>query len=323
MLYLHPGSDATSSYTPSYFYSDTLEDWVVFYLDAKTRSYAISTQLLVSGSAGAQLLTQAPPESHRGILGGLRTAAQDRSYQTDIHTSLPWSFSPRLLLEDAGTILVARSEVEGARLLGFVAEHIDESFSSQRLRLGNTGRKRHHFRWSRVDWARFCAKTALETLCLFEGSDKCLTPGFRLARDFVLLSPDRHGKEIVFDEGGPLSAEDTPTPVNADLSIAQNAPQPIPAILPHCEPGMHVVTLYEIRGWVLASVTFAGFPPSVLVLGGPNEHLSDLYQLIYDDVEARFHSIRLAYDESRPVIPVPVPGDHLLDLVETYRLTDV
>ncbi len=86
---------------------------------------------------------------------------------------------------------------------------------------------------------------------------------------------------------------------------------------------MHIVTLYEIRGWVIASVVFAGFPPSVLILGGPDEHLHDLYELIYNDQEAVFDFVCLAYDQAKPVIPMPVPGDRFSDLAETYRLVGI
>ena len=68
---------------------------------------------------------------------------------------------------------------------------------------------------------------------------------------------------------------------------------------------------------------FGGFPPSVLILGGPDEHLVDLYQLIYDDEEAIFDFICLAYDQTKPVIPMPVPGDSFSDLAETYGLAGI
>lgn len=111
-------------------------------------------------------------------------------------------------------------------------------------------------------------------------------------------------------------------PVFIDLTPGQAAP-PVAALLAHGEPGMHIVTLYEIRGWVIASVVFAGFPPSVLILGGPDEHLHDLYELIYNDQEAVFDFVCLAYDQAKPVIPMPVPGDRFSDLAETYRLVGI
>lgn len=78
--------------------------------------------------------------------------------------------------------------------------------------------------------------------------------------------------------------------------------------------------LYEMQGWVAASIVFGGFPPSVLVLAGPNVHLKDFYQMIYDHEGAEFHFLRLAYNQQEPVIPCAMPGDQLAELSKTYRL---
>ena len=108
-----------------------------------------------------------------------------------------------------------------------------------------------------------------------------------------------------------------------DLTVEQEAPQPIPAVLPHAEPSMHVVILYEVRGWVLASVVVAGFPASVFVLAGPNEHLDDLYQLVYDNESATYDFLRLAYDHDQPIVPIAVPGDSFPALADTYGLRGI
>lgn len=323
MLYLRPGSEGTTRHVPSYFFSALLNDWVVFHLDAKTHSYAVSTQLLLSKDFRAELLTQAPQELHKQILFGMMTALRDRTCKIDIRASLPEDFSPRLLLDNEKVFLIARSDIESQRFTEYATQLGELSSTAQRLRLENTGREHHHFQWSKENWTRFCAKTALEALCLFEGGEKCLRPAFRFVREFVLRGAQHTGRELVFDEKGPRHAEDVPLPVCVDLTPGQNAPQPIAALLMRGEPGMHIVTLYEIRGWVLASVVFAGFPPSVLILGGPDEHIADLYQLIYDDRDGSFDFVRLAYDQSRPVIPIPVPGDCFSALAETYRLVGV
>jgi hypothetical protein len=323
MLYLHPGSEGTTRHVPSYFFSALLNDWIVFHLDAKTHSYAVSTQLLLSKGFHAELLTQAPQKSHKQIFFSMITALRGGTYKIDIRDSLPEDFSPRLLIDNEKVFLIARNDIESQQFTEHATQLGDLPSTAQRLRLENTGREHHHFQWSKANWTRFCAKTAMEALCLFEGGEKCFRPAFRLVREFVLHGAQHTGRELVFDEKGPRRSEDVPIPVCVDLTPGQNAPQPIAALLMSCEPGMHIITLYEIRGWVLASVAFAGFPPSVLILGGPDEHLADLYQLIYDDREASFNFVRLAYDKSRPIIPIPVTGDCFSALAETYRLVGV
>jgi hypothetical protein len=323
MLYLRPGSEGTTRYVPSYFFLAMLNDWIVFHLDGKTRSYVVSTQLIVSSEFGATLLTETPQELHEQLLSRMMSALQDKSYNIDVRSSLPLDFSPRLLIDMEQILLIARTEVESKRFTEDTVQLEKQTWNAEWLCLENTGREQHHFQWSKVNWARFCAKTALETLCLFEGGEKCLRPAFQLVREFVLYGTRDKGKEIVFTEKGPRIAQDIPMPVFIDLTPGQAAPQPIAALLPHVEPGMHIVTLYEIRGWVIASVVFAGFPASVLILGGPDEHLADLYQLIYDNKDAIFDFTCLAYDQTKSVIPIPVPGGRFSDLAETYRLVGI
>lgn len=323
MLYLIPGSESTMHHVPSYFFSGILSDWVAFHLDATTRSYAISTQLLMPLDSSVTLLTDAPRELHEALFSRIKTAIRDKTYRTIIQASLPVDFSARVLIENEKVLLVGRTKIEAQQFTHHVSRIDWSTPDARRLRLENTGQERHHFRWSKVNWARFCAKTAFEALCLFEGGDKCLRPAFRLVREFVTCGNLQTGREIVFDERGPRSAKDVPEPVLIDLTVRQGAPQPITAVLPHAEPGMHLVLLYEVRGWVLASVVVAGFPPTVLVLAGPDEHLDDLYQLIYDDQTSAFDFVRLAYDQTKPIIPMPVPGNSFSGLSETYGLRSV
>lgn len=325
MLYLRPGANSTTKGVPSYFFSAVLNEWVVFHLDAKTHSYAVPTQLVISEELGANLLTQVPEieTSYEQLLFNMITALRGQNCKIDVRASLPEDFSPRILLENDSFLLITRDNIE---LQGFTERIIQLSKripTAQQLLLENTGQERYHFQWSGANWARFCAKVALEALCLFEGGEKCLRPAFSLVRNFVLRDTLKTRKEIIFDERGPCLVQDVPLPVFVDLTPGQNAPRSLPKLLQHGEPGMHNVTLYEIRGWVVASITFAGFPSSVLVLGGPDEHLADLYQLIYDNKEAKFDFVRLAYDQTKPVIPMPVSGDHFSDLAETYRLVSV
>jgi len=323
MLYLHPGSTSTTCHVPSYFFSGMLNDWVVFHLDGRSRSYAISTQLLLPSESGATLLTEAAPESHGSLIDRIMVAVRDKAFKTDVRPSLPADFSTRILLEGEQVFLISRSDIEAQEFIR-QASRVDWTTPDTRLlRVENTGHEQHHFRWSKANWARFCAKTALEALCLFEGGEKCLGAPFGLVRDFVTRGDIQSGQEVVFDENGPCCTQDVPAPVFIDLTVGQAAPRPIAALLPHAEAGMHIVALYEIRGWVLASVVVAGFPPCVLVLGGPDEHLADLYQLIYDHHMSTFDFVRLAYDQTKPIVPLAVPGGLFADLAETYGLRSV
>ncbi|MDD5706859.1 MAG: hypothetical protein PHR35_13125 [Kiritimatiellae bacterium] len=300
-----------------------MNEWVVFHLDGASHSYAVATQLLLSPESNHTLLTEEAPESYPLLSSRIVAALRNKAFRTEIRESLPAGFSPRFLLEGEHILLVARTTSEAEASIEHASGVDWATPTATHICLKNTGREQHHFRWSRVNWARFCAKTAFEALCLFEGGEKCLRPGFALVRDFVTGGEIQSGREVVFDEKGPRSARDVPTPVFLDLTVRQAAPQPIAAVLPHAEAGMHVVNLYEVRGWVLASVVVAGFPPSVLVLGGPDEHLGDFYQMIYDYQKCTFEFARLAYDRSKPIVPMAIPGDSFSDIAETYRLKSV
>ena len=323
MLYLRHASRGTTRDVPSYFFSGAMNEWVVFHLDGASHSYAVATQLLLSPKSSPTLLTQEAPESHSLLSRRIMAAIRDKAFKTNIHESLPAGFSPRILLEGEHILLVSRTTNEAQASIEHASGVDWGAPAAGHMCLENTGREQLHFRWSKTNWARFCAKTAFEALCLFEGGEKCLRPGFTFVRDFVTRGEILPGREVVFDEKGPRSARDVPTPVFLDLTVSQAAPQPIAAVLPHAEAGMHVVALYEVHGWVLASVVVAGFPPSVLVLGGPDEHLDDFYQMIYDDQQCTFEFTRLAYDRSKPIVPMAIPGNSFSDLAETYGLKSV
>ncbi len=86
---------------------------------------------------------------------------------------------------------------------------------------------------------------------------------------------------------------------------------------------MHSVLLYEVSGWVVSSISFAGFPPSIIILAGPDAHLNDLYELIYNDEDETYHFLRLAYDQSKPVIPLPLSGNSAERVLATYKLRQI
>ena len=97
-------------------------------------------------------------------------------------------------------------------------------------------------------------------------------------------------------------------------NLAGQRPQPFRILVSHS------VLLYSIDGWVVSSVSFAGFPPCILILGGPHARLRDLYLLVYDDEAREFNFARLAYTEELPIIPLPVPGEFLESICKTYGL---
>jgi hypothetical protein len=320
MLYVGAGEKGTSHHVPSCFFSELLQEWVVFYLDTKIGSYIVGTQFINAFSDHPILLTQLPQDQHEELFKIITTAIFTNSYHIDIRLSLPETFTPRFLIEGNKVILIARTKDEVNVVSSKPKQLNMKAISSKYTQLDNKGQVRHVFYWSKENWTRFCAKSALETLCLFEGGDRCLSPAFNTVREFVLNRNLQKGKEILFDEHGPIKYKDFPNFPAVDLTNGQNAPRSILGIVPRCEPGMHLIAIYEIKGWILASIVFAGFPATILVLGGPDEHLSDFYQLIYDEQEAAFDFIRLAYDCSLPVIPLPIPGNHFKDIVETYKL---
>jgi hypothetical protein len=84
---------------------------------------------------------------------------------------------------------------------------------------------------------------------------------------------------------------------------------------------MHAVALYEIGGWICSSISIAGFPPSFLVLAGPDAHLDDFYIAIYDDEEDEFHYLKLPNDCQSPLVALPLEerGD-FTQVFETYHL---
>jgi hypothetical protein len=305
------------------FYSELLSDWVVFHLDAASQSYVIPTQVIRLTSDDPELLTQKPLAKHKSELEMINAAVSSGAFMTDIRTTLPEGFSPRLLFDQEKVIFIAQNENDARLSFDGLTKLQMLASDSKISELGNSGGEQYHFRWSRANWTRFCAKSAFEALCLFEGADKCLSPTFETVRNFVINGPLQSGREMVFNKNGPLREQDVPIVNLVDLTVAQNAPETIDAIVPGAEAGMHVIIVYEINGWILAGVVFAGFPPTILVLGGPGEHLADIYQLIYDDKEAGYDFVKLAYDKSKPIIPLNIPGARFNVIAESYHLKSV
>ncbi len=323
MRYLDSNRASNTRTVPSCFFDSSLNQWIIFHLDPVREEYAIPPQLFVSDRDEIFMLTQSDQRMHENELCRVLTAVRQGTFAVDERPTLPEGFAPRLMLQQEHVVLVCRRRETMKVVVRALASRGPDKTLAHRIRLKNSGQRRHHFKWSPVNWARFCAKTAYETLCLFEGSSTCLLPPYRRVRDFVRSGECSEGRELVFDEKGPMRDVDVPLPVCLDLTIGQNAPRPLVVMTGCCDAAMHSVLLQETSGWVVSSVSFAGFPPSVIVLAGPNAHLNDLYELIYDDEEEAYHFVRLAYDQTKPIIPLPLSGELVENMRATYRLRQI
>lgn len=318
MMYLDSNRDGTSKHTPSYFFSDHLAEWVVFYLEAATQQYAIPTQLIFPPTKDPFFLTQKNYSQHQTLLESLSSTISSGGYSVSTNTSLPEDFSPRFLLDDEKVILIGQNsnDVQKTRTTSL---SFHGTISNRRfMRAGNSGNERHHLQWSTVNWIRFCAKSAFETLCLFAGASACMSATFSQIKRFVLHENINNGYEIVIKQMADFIKLHQTRCV--DLSIAQNAPSVIPAFDLQCEPGMHCIILHEFSGWVIASVSLAGLPTLSLILGGPNIHLDDIYMMVYDDMNNLFSFLHLADDPTVPAIPLSVSGELFSSIADTYKL---
>lgn len=321
MLYAGPSSGRRSVF-PSYFFSDILQEWVIFQLDGGSHSYVIPTQLVMKEAQELTLLTQESENKHESIIGDILALLHAKLLKRDIRPSLPVDFSTRILLfKGNAAVIVARTDKQAEQIVKTVQDLKERT--QTHIQLGKTGQQQHHFLWSKQNWARFCAKTALESLCLFEGGNKCLAPDFALVRAFVTDGKIASGKELIFNQKSPKDAANIPSEIHVDLSVEQSAPTIVSCVAPHFEVGSHAIVLYENRGWISASVVYAGLPATTLVLAGPDVHVHDFYQMIYDAREETYHFLRLAYDETKPIIPVAVPGRHFTEIAKTYKLRAV
>lgn len=320
-LYTSANRDAQVPRTPAYYYASNLREWVVYHLDSANRRYCVPTQLLLNETGLLQLITNEPPAAQTCVTNSLLDKLKAGKLLKDIKPTLPTDFSPRLIVDDEEVILIAKCEADCRSFCRAAQQSLSQA-SAKRTRLGNTGEERQHFRWSKDNWVKFCAKVCYETLCLFEGRERCLRPCFAQLRQYVLSGPSKKSREILFNEHGPIRDKDIPDLVHADLSVGQNCPEYFPAILSHADRGMHSIMIYESEGWICASVSFAGFPPSALILGGPDEHLQDVYSVVYDEHENKFLYTRLAFDRTKPIIPMAIAGN-LSALAKTNKLRPI
>jgi hypothetical protein len=315
---LSSNKESDSSAIPSYFYAEDQHEWLVYRLEGGRLTKTIDSQLILNKDGQLIFITEQPESQLDTIRSRIRIGAQI----VDVRPSLPEDFSPRALVSREQVIVVARTQQEIVLFIDVIRNTNWCDKSRNRVQPQSTGGNRQHFKWSRENWVKFCAKISYETLCLFEGSEYCLKSDFERVRSFVLAGISGHYREIVFNEHGPLGSRDIPNIQGCiDMTQGQDCPQDFFALLPNISSGMHEVILYEIDGWVCSGVSISGFPACCIVLGGPDSHLRDLYMLVYDNQTDDFDTVCLAYDRYRPIIPLPVQGNMKEALVRTYKLS--
>lgn len=318
--YLGSNRDSDSSAIPSYFYAQDYHEWLVYRLEGRKSAKTIETQLILQKDGRIVLFSKQAESQFDAILNCIRTG----TYATEEKFSLPEDFSPRVLVSQEQVTVIARTQKELVLLIDTIRSISWYEEFRARIQLEGAEYNRQHFKWSRENWVKLCAKISYETLCLFEGSEYCLKPDFERVRSFVLAGVSNRYREVVFNEHGPLDARDIPNTQGCiDMTQGQDCPRDFLALLPNISPGMHGVILYELDGWVCSSVSISGFPACSIVLGGPDVHLRDLYTLVYDNQTDDFDTVCLAYDRLRPVIPLSVQGHMREALVRTYKLRGV
>jgi hypothetical protein len=319
-LYMSGNPSDIGSLIPSYVYSESLHNWLVFDLLGKDRSRRVLTQLLLTDDKVIFIAGEEPERS----LDQIKDALSKAHVHQYINENLPSDFSNRFVLTAKGLVAIARKKTEAEKLRRFSwTSEVQETVQQPiRVRL-EPGQERQHFRWSRQNWAKLCAKIAFEMLSLCEGASKCTGTEFDTVRRFVLSGPSKLSDEVIFDATGPIENLSAMRTINVDLSNSQKAPVKIVGILPNVQPGMHSIALYEFEGYICGAVSVSGLPPSIIVLAGPDCHLNDLYLIIYDEVDDKFSFSKLAYDQERPIIPLTMKGDLFETLAKTYRLKPI
>jgi hypothetical protein len=315
--YWSSNKESDSGSIPSYFYAEDEHEWLVYRLEGRKRVKTIDSQLILKQDGQLILITEQPESLLDMIRGQIRIG----NFIPDLRLSLPDDFSPRALVNKGQVIVVARTQEEIDSIIETICSNTYNEISKNRVQLKRAVPERQHFKWSRENWIRLCAKISFETLCLFEGPGYCLKSDFNKVRSFVLAGASSDYREIIFDEHGPQGFKDIPNTQGCiDMTQGQNCPRDFFALLPHISPGMHNVILYEVEGWVCSSISISGFPACCIVLGGPNVHLKDLYIFVYDDQADEFDTVCLAYDRNKPVIPLPIQGKMREKLLHTYKL---
>jgi hypothetical protein len=92
MLYAESGADRQSR-LPSYFFSETIGEWVIFRLDAASHSHLIPTQLIITRKKQLTLLTQEPENKRKKIAYDILAIIHTMTFERDIRPSLPTDFA--------------------------------------------------------------------------------------------------------------------------------------------------------------------------------------------------------------------------------------
>ncbi len=307
----------------SYFYANEFQDWIVFTIEGNKETRSTVCQLILKKNK-LRFISEYDPDTASLYYNRILDDIQNNDFVEDIEKNLPEDFSPRALINNDRIIVIAK-DTDGS--LEFKKHIQDAKFGvlapADHVKPTDDGRTFQHFRWSKSNWVRFCAKIAFESLCLFEGVELCLRSEFDQVRSHAISNISKQGRKLIFNEHGPVRGSDTLIPVSVDLSKGQNCPQNINAPLIQAGLGMHTVAVYEISGWICASISISGFPPSLLILAGPEVHLHDFYVTAYDDEEDEFHYLKLAHDETMPVIPIQIGGGQLGEIARTYNLRNM
>lgn len=307
----------------SYFYTNEFQDWIVFTIEGTKETRHIVCQLILKKNK-LKFISEYDPDTASLYYNRISDDIQNNDFVEDIEKDLPEDFSPRAIIDNDRIIVIAK-DADGS--LEFKKHIQDAKFgvpaTTDHVKPTDDGRTFQHFRWSKSNWVRFCAKIAFESLCLFEGAELCLRSEFDQVRSYAISSISKQDRKLIFNEHGPVRGSDTPMPVFVDLSNGQNCPQNLNAPLIQSGAGMHTIAVYEINGWTCASISISGFPPSFLVMGGPEVHLRDFYISQYDVEEDEFHYLKLAYDKSTPVIPIQIEGGQVDEIAKTYNLRNM
>jgi hypothetical protein len=316
-LVCYPSSnrDSDSSRIVSYFFEAALTEWLAFV--RKGQQHEILDQFVLREGV-VTLHTQKPPEEAPATTAVAIRCLSDHRHREFADPRLPSDFNPRVIVDDGQAFAVARNRGDLRAVVAALCEPSVVPVDPVRNLIDDSGRLWQRYRWSKMNWTRYCGKIALEFLCLYKGATYCLNSDFDGVRAFASSDIDRTGRELVFDEHGPQASSDVPAPVFVDLTTTQDAPT-IQAPLPPQEAGSHTIVVFEDEGWVSCAISLCGLPPSVLILGKPTERLGDLFFAAYNDDSDGFRHLRLACDRGKPVIPLPVRGD-LTKFVRQYGL---
>ena len=319
-LYRSSNRHSQASTVPSYYYDSKFKELIICKIDGSGR--IIRPQLILGSGEKFAFYSHGEfgSDFDRSSLDKLVRLMKSDTSEIAIMEDLPVGFSSRALLDGDRILVIARSEVDFDLFKRVKGGFSFDGGTADLVRAESSGKEVQHYKWSRENWLKFCTKVSFETLSLFEGNRFCLKEEFQQVRSFVLSDISKNYSEIIFDEKGPVNISDNHFPACVDLSVGQNCSQTVAGLLMQVEAGMHGISLYEFKGWIFSSISISGLQPILLILGGPNLHLSDCYKLIYDDREGKFYYLKLAFDKNEEATPAAMSGEMFKELTTTCNL---